>query len=136
MIQRSNEWKIFLWIWLNQRDFQFLSRQFKRYIWKRKKKKRRVKSRKTIYFYNVCVWIRITYMLLAFCIFFTFLFFALVSILGDKVYYLCTVYVLFMKLTTILFRKIYIKDWFHDTIYIFKNYFNIIFSIFSKINCI
>ena len=103
------------------------------------KKKIRVKLRKTIYFYNVCVWIRMTYMLLAFCIFFfffSFLFFACVSILEDKIYCSYTVYVLFKGLTTILLKNIYIKNWSHGTVHTFKNYFDIVFSVFHKISCI
>ena len=35
---------------------------------------------------------------------------------------------------TSFFNKNFIKNESHDTIYIFKNYFTIVFSIFSKIN--
>ena len=41
-----------------------------------------------------------------------------------------------MVLTTTLFRKKYIKNESHDTIYTFKNYFATIFLIFNKINYI
>ena len=41
-----------------------------------------------------------------------------------------TIYALFMGPTTTLFRK-KIKNWSHDTIHTFKNYFVTIFSVFS-----
>ena len=37
---------------------------------------------------------------------------------------------------TSFFNKIFIKNGFHDTIHIFKNYFATVFSVFSKISCI
>ena len=42
----------------------------------------------------------------------------------------CTVHALFMGLTTTLFRK-NIKNELHGTIHTFKNYFTIVFAIFS-----
>ena len=51
---------------------------------------------------------------------------------GDKV----TVHILFMGPTITLFRKKNIKNGSHGTIHTFKNYFTIMFLIFSKINCI
>ena len=46
--------------------------------------------------------------------------------------------VLFTDPQTSLFNYFVIKNWSNDTIYIFKNYFTIVFSIFnfSKINFI
>ena len=35
-----------------------------------------------------------------------------------------------------IYIYIYIKNGFHGTIYIFKNYFATVFSVFSKISCI
>ena len=35
---------------------------------------------------------------------------------------------------TSFFNKIFIKNRFHGTIHIFKNYFTIVFSVFSKIS--
>ena len=43
---------------------------------------------------------------------------------------------LFMGPTTTLFRKKKFKNESHGTIHTFKNYFAIVFSVFSKINCI
>ena len=37
---------------------------------------------------------------------------------------------------TSLFSNFFIKNWFHGTIHTFKNYFTIVFSVFSKINYI
>ena len=35
---------------------------------------------------------------------------------------------------TSLFSNFFIKNWFHDTIHTFKNYFVTVFSVFSKIS--
>ena len=43
---------------------------------------------------------------------------------------------MFMKPTTTLFRKKNIKNGSHGAIYMFKNYFTTVFSVFSKISCI
>ena len=43
---------------------------------------------------------------------------------------------LFMGPTNIFFTKILIKNEFHVTIHIFKNYFVIVFLAFNKISCI
>ena len=69
---------------------------------------------------------------LAFSLFFFFFFVCPRFWVGDKV----TVHTLFMEPTTTLFRKKYIKNESHDTIHTFKNYFAIVFSVFSKISCI
>ena len=45
-------------------------------------------------------------------------------------HYFGTIYALFMRPTTTLFRK-KIKNESHDTIHTFKNYFVIVFSVFS-----
>ena len=55
-----------------------------------------------------------------------FLFFFHVSTLGDKI----IVHALFTRPTTTLLKK-KIKNWFHSTIYPFKNYFATVFSIFN-----
>ena len=44
-----------------------------------------------------------------------------------------TDYVLFTGLTSTLFTNFFIKNGSHDTIHTFKNYFTIVFSIFSGI---
>ena len=44
--------------------------------------------------------------------------------------FMCLVYRL-LDFISILFNKIFIKTKFHDTIYIFKNYFIIIFLFFN-----
>ena len=71
----------------------------------------------------VYVWIEIIFLHLAFCVFF---FMHAFQILGDKVHCLCTVHKYFIKKN--------IKNKFYDIIYIFKNYFIIIFLIFNKIS--
>ena len=66
-----------------------------------------------------------------------FFFFPHISALGDKVHCSHTVYALFTKLTTTLFRKNNIKNGSHSTIHTFKNYFTYFYVIkksFDKTN--
>ena len=64
------------------------------------------------------------------------------QLLGDSalfMHYSCTIYHCLRTVhrpTITLFRKKYIKNGSHDTIHTFKNYFNTMFSVFSKISCI
>ena len=58
-----------------------------------------------------------------------------ITVSGDIEHCSCSVHTLFTGPITTLFRK-NIKNWSHDTIHTFKNYFATVFLVFSKISCI
>ena len=73
--------------------------------------------------------------------FFFFFFYAHVSAFRDKVHCLCIVYALFMHYSHTIhgthihfIQKKNIKNGSHDAIHTFKNYFDTVFSVFSKMS--
>ena len=82
-----------------------------------------------------CVWIEIIHG----CVFnftcFPFFFFFSAATVDPIFCEQCTNHCSWVPQTP-LFNNFFIKNGSHGTIYIFKNYFAIVFSVFSKINCI
>ena len=77
----------------------------------------------------VLVWIALTSAAFAFPQFFFFIFFSAAMI--DPLFCKQCIYTLFTDPQTLLFINFFIKNKFYSTIYIFKNYFTTVFSVFS-----